>query len=75
MPGHLLVDDTHKNFPFTEQHRALWEVDEEEKAILEKGMTALGKELVAEKKEREKKRVKARVRRCTAVGTDRSLCS
>ena len=29
MPGHPLVDDTHKNFPFTKQHRALWEVDEE----------------------------------------------
>ena len=60
MPGHLLVDDTHKNFLFTEQHRALWEVDKEEKAILEKGMTLRGKELVAKKKEREKTRVKGK---------------
>ena len=60
MPGHLLVDDTHKNFPFTEQHRALWEVDEEEKAILQKGMTAWGKELAAKKKKHEKTRVKGK---------------
>ena len=60
MHGHLLVDDTHKNFPFTEQHGALWEVDEEEKAILQKGMTAWGKELAAKKKEREKTRVKGK---------------
>ena len=35
MLGHLLVDDTHKDFAFTEEHRALWEVSEEEKAILD----------------------------------------
>ena len=46
--------------PFTEQHRALWDVDEEEKAILQKGMTAWGKELAAKKKEREKTRVKGK---------------
>ena len=60
MPSHLLVDDAHKNFPFIEQHRALWEVDEEEKAILQKGMTAWGKELAAKKKEHEKTRVKGK---------------
>ena len=60
MPGHLLVDDTHKNLPFTEQHRALWEVDEEEKAILQKGMTAWGKELAAKEKECEKMRMKGK---------------
>ena len=60
VPGHLLVDDTHKDFPFTEQHRALWEIDEEEKTILEKGMTAWGKELAAEKMECKKKRVQGK---------------
>ena len=58
--GISLHDDAHKNFPFTQQHRALWEVDEEEKAILQKGMTAWGKELAAKKKEREKTRVKGK---------------
>ena len=38
----------------------LWEVDEEEKAILQKLMTVRGKELVAKQKERGKTRVKGK---------------
>ena len=41
----------------------MWGVDEEEKAILQKGMTAWGKELAAKKKEREKMRVKGKRRK------------
>ena len=63
MPGHLEVNDTHKDFPFTEEHRALWEVSEEEKAILHQGMTAYQKALAAQKKEREKTRVKGKVQK------------
>ena len=61
IPGHLEVDDTQKDVPFTEEHRALWEVSEEEKAILHQGMTAWHKDLAAQKKEREKTRVKGKV--------------
>ena len=56
VPGHLLVD-----FPFTEEHRALWEVSEEDKAILDQGITAWHKDLAAQKKEWEKTRVKGKV--------------
>ena len=63
MPGHLLVDDTHKDFLFTEEHRPLWEVSEVERAILDQGMTAWQKDLAAQKKEHEKTRVKGKVQK------------
>ena len=63
MPGHLLGDDAHKNFPFTEAHLALWEVSQEEQTVLKQGMTAWQKELATVKKEREKKRVKGKLQK------------
>ena len=60
-PGHLEVDDTHKDFAFAAKHGALLEVSEEEKATLHQGMTAWQKDLAAQKKEREKTRVKGNI--------------
>ena len=40
MPSHWQVDDTHKEFPFITEQRAKWEIPEEEKAILQIGLTA-----------------------------------
>ena len=55
-----VVDDTHKDFLFTEEHQALWEVSEE-KAILDQGVNARQKDLAAQNKEREKTRVKGKL--------------
>ena len=57
------VDDTQHDFPFTEDDRALWEVSEEEKTILDQGMADWEKELAAHKKEREKISVKGKVQK------------
>ena len=40
MPADLQVDDTHKQFLFTPEQKAKWEVPEEEKAVLQTGLTA-----------------------------------
>ena len=40
MPARLQVDDTHKEYPFTPEQKAKWEVPEEEKAVLQIGLTA-----------------------------------
>ena len=57
MPAHLEVDDTHKDFVFTAKQKAKWEVVEEEKAVLQLGLTAWQKQLSKEKSAKEKKRV------------------
>ena len=63
MPGHLLVDDTRKDFPFTKEHRALSEVSEVEKAILDQERSTWQKDLATQKKEREKTCVKGKVQK------------
>ena len=57
MPAHLEVDDTHKDFVSTAEQKAKWEVGEEEKAVLQLGLTASQKLLSKEKSAKEKKRV------------------
>ena len=58
MPAHLEVDDTHKDFVFTAEQKAKWEVGEEEKTVLQLGWTAWQKQLSREKSAKEKKRVR-----------------
>ena len=57
MPAHLQVDDTHKEFPFTPEQKAKWEVPQEEKAVLQMGLTTWQKQLSTQKSAKEKKRV------------------
>ena len=57
MAAHLQVDDAQKEFPFTPEQKAKWEVPEEEKAILEMGLTAWQNQLAAQRSAKEKKRV------------------
>ena len=55
MPAHLQVDDTHKEFPFTRSKRPNGRFPEEEKAILQMGLTTWQKQLSTQKSAKEKK--------------------
>ena len=57
MLAHLQVDDTHKEFRLTPDQKAKREILEEEKAIVQMGLTAWQKRLAIQRSAKEKKRV------------------
>ena len=63
MPAHLQMDHTHKEYPFTPEQKAKREVPEEEKAVLQIGLTAWQKQLSTQKSAKEKKRLQQKRRK------------